>query len=160
MVTLGTLRKINRRALADDADNASDIAVENVLLIIITNLHHLVANAQNIAGNIQLCLVRRRWIEIFLQKLIQILHAAGILMHRRKHLHAAPVAIHRQLRITSRHKISCLILIGKFHQRKLALLARSKLRHLAAVNLMRIEHNRTDLRLTENIFQTHNRHPS
>ena len=158
VITLRTLREGYRNIFSVYLNNTPDVAVENILFIVIANLHNLVAYTQHIARYRNLRLGGRRWIKIFLQQLIQILHAAGILMHRRQHLHPAPVTAGRKLGISTRHKFRSILLIGKLLQRKLAVGTGKKLRHLPAVNLMRITDNRTDLCLTENIFQTYNRH--
>ena len=79
-------------------------------------------------------------------------------MHRRQHLHPAPVTAGRKLGISTRYEFRRILLVGKLLQRKLAVGTGKKLRHLPAVNLMRITDNRADLCLTENIFQTYNRH--
>ena len=158
VITLRTLRKGYRNIFSVYLNYTADIAVENILLIVIANLHNLVAYTQHIARYVNLRLGGRRRIKIFLQQLIQILHAAGILMHRRQHLHPAPVTAGRKLGIGTCYKFRSILLVGKLLQRKLAVGTGKKLRHLPTVNLMRITDNRADLCLTENIFQTYNRH--
>ena len=79
-------------------------------------------------------------------------------MHRRQHLHPAPVTAGRKLGIGTCYKFRSILLVGKLLQRKLAVGTGKKLRHLPTVNLMGITDNRTHLCLTENIFQTYNRH--
>ena len=158
VITLRTLREGYRNIFSVYLDNTANIAVENILFIVIANLHNLVTHTQYITRYVYLRLSRRRRIKIFLQQLIQILHAAGILVHRCQHLHPAPVTAGRKLRIGTRHEFRSILLIGKFLQGKLAVGTGKKFRHLPAVNLMGIAYNRTYLCLTENIFQTYNRH--
>ena len=158
VITLRTLREGYRNIFSVYFNYTADIAVENILFIVIANLHNLVTHTQYITRYVYLRLGSRRRIKIFLQQLIQILHAAWILMHRCQHLHPAPVTAGRKLRIGTCYKFRSILLIGKFLQGKLAVGTSKKLRHLPTVNLMRIADNRTYLCLTENIFQTYNRH--
>ena len=50
--------------------HTANIAVKNILFIIIANLHYLIPHAQHIAGNGSLRLMYARRINILLQKLI------------------------------------------------------------------------------------------
>ena len=158
VITLRTLREGYRNIFSVYFNYTADIAVENILFIVIANLHNLVTHTQYITRYVYLELGSRRRIKIFLQQLIQILHAAGILVHRRQHLHPAPVTAGRKLGIGTCYKFRSILLVGKLLQRKLAVGTGKKLRHLPTVNLMGITDNRTHLCLTENIFQTYNRH--
>ena len=76
---------VDRVEAADEAD----IAVENVLIVIVLDLHHLVAQAEDLPVKRLLGFHRAGGIEGRLQLLIQGVHSGRAAVHGRQHLHLA-----------------------------------------------------------------------
>lgn len=70
----------------------ADVAVEDTFFIIVVLLHDFVADAKNHVAALQFALPRNGRIEPFLNKLIEVVDAAGILVHGRQDLDGKFVA--------------------------------------------------------------------
>ena len=75
-----------------DGKDLADVAVKHALFIVVVLLHDLVADAKDHVAALQFALAHDRGIETFLNELIEVIDAAGILVHRRQDLNSKFVA--------------------------------------------------------------------
>jgi hypothetical protein len=73
--------------LAIDAGHEADVAVEDLAVVVVLGLHHLVANAE--AGAELVDAVFIRWVERHLQGLVDAAGAGRAAVHRAQHLNVA-----------------------------------------------------------------------
>ena len=166
--------KVHREAPVlhiDRADDA-DIPVENLLVVIIADLHHLIAEAIHNPSSFQTDASR---IESLLQNEIQIrsaddapLHGSEDLYVRGRHLvvsaqlrfHKVNDGLCRQLR-NSRRVILCqpfpLSRLFHIHKKEIGISSIADIRHDSLVNPMGIHDNPAGLCLTENAGQLDDR---
>ena len=83
ILTISTLRIINSNIAAIYIHDPANITIENLFLIVIANLHHLITGPQNISRRIDLTFIQLRRIDPLLKQMVKVLNATGILMHRR-----------------------------------------------------------------------------
>ena len=155
--------KINRHALVFkiNFDNAPQIAVKHLLVVIVARLQNFVADAENARAVPRFAFALCLRIQRVLQNKIEFAHARLPAMHRRQDLHIVNAVQMKAFRNARRHQFHHALggLLGFFFgkQKEIARVV-AKQRHLALIDAVRVCHNQRRFVLTKNHIERDNGH--
>src|SRR5439155_6853208 len=147
-------------ALGIDPGYNTEIAVVNVAVVIVLDLHDLVAGAEDLAEALDAQLARR--VQRLLQFEVQGTRAEPAAVHRAQHLDVANGVEAEALRDALFHErqdlAHAVFGVGRLDEIEIAALDRVQLGHLAAIDAMRIGDDTATRRLPENFGEAYDRH--